>query len=68
MEFCVRLKLETHPELKTWLKETGNAILFEDVSSRPRGNNLFWGAVLRDEELVGENVLGKIWMQLRASL
>lgn len=68
MELCVKLKLECHPELREELKKTGDAILFEDVSARPRGNNLIWGAMLQDGELVGENVLGKIWMNLRASL
>ena len=68
MEFCVKLKLETHPELKAWLKATGDAVLFEDVSSRPRGNNMIWGAILKNDSLIGENRLGKIWMRLRASL
>lgn len=68
MKLCIKLKLDNHPKLREELKKTGEAILFEDVSARPRGNNLFWGAVLRDGELVGENMLGKIWMEFRANL
>jgi ribA/ribD-fused uncharacterized protein len=68
MKMCVRLKLESHPEIKKQLKATGNSVLFEDVSARPRGNNLFWGAILKDESITGENVLGKIWMELRNSI
>lgn len=69
MELCVKLKLDNHPELRDLLKATGDAILFEDVSARARGNNLVWGAInLKGEELVGENRLGKIWMKFRASL
>jgi predicted NAD-dependent protein-ADP-ribosyltransferase YbiA (DUF1768 family) len=68
MEFCVKLKLDNYPELRTLLKATGDAILFEDVSSRPRGNNMVWGAILIGEELIGENKLGQIWMELRANL
>lgn len=65
MELCIKLKLDNHPELKELLKATGDAILFEDVSSRARGNNLVWGAVLKNDELVGENRLGQIWIKLR---
>lgn len=68
MRLCIKLKLDNHPKLREELKKTGEAILFEDVSARPRGNNLFWGAVLSDGELVGENMLGKIWMEFRANL
>ena len=68
MELCVKLKLDNYPKLREELKATGDAILFEDVSARLRGNNLVWGAALIGEELVGENRLGKIWMKLRASL
>ena len=68
MEICIKLKVSLHPELIELLKSTGDSILFEDVSSRARGNNLVWGAVLKNGELVGENQLGKIWMKIRASL
>lgn len=68
MDLCIKLKLDNHPQLRAELKATGNAIIFEDVSARLRGNNLVWGAALTGEELIGENVLGKIWMKFRASL
>ena len=68
MELCVKLKLDNHPELRDLLKATGDAILFEDVRTRPRGNNLFWGAILTVDELIGENKLCEIWMRLRANL
>jgi ribA/ribD-fused uncharacterized protein len=68
MKLCVKLKLESHPEIKQQLKNTGTAILFEDVTARPRGNNLFWGAMIKGDALIGENYLGKIWMELRESI
>lgn len=69
MILCVQLKLEQHPELKEELKKTGDAILFEDVSSRKtRSSSLFWGAYLQDGELIGKNVLARIWMRARANL
>jgi len=66
MKTCLQLKLACNPDLRTALKSTGNAILFEDVTARgSRGSNLFWGAMVIDDSLVGENVLGKIWMEIR---
>lgn len=67
MRRCLLLKIEQHPELMVELRKTDKAILFEDVSSRgDRGSNLFWGAKLVNEKLVGENTLGKLWMELRS--
>lgn len=68
MRRCVRLKLEFNPQLVDLLKETQDLLIYEDVSSRMRGNNLFWGASFQEGELIGENQLGKIWMQIRSSL
>lgn len=66
MEMCLRLKLRQHPELIDKLVATGDAIIFEDVTTRGDvGSNLFWGAMLVEDELVGQNVLGKLWMKLR---
>jgi hypothetical protein len=69
MRQCLLLKLEFHPHLVTELIATGEAVLFEDVTSRgDRGSNLFWGAKRVGDQLVGENVLGKLWMQIRESV
>lgn len=68
MRLVLRLKLEAHPRLRRLLLETGEAQLVEDCSSRARGSGLFWGAALRDGEWVGENWLGRLWMELRAEL
>ena len=69
MILCVRLKLDQHPKLKEELKKTGDAILFEDVFSRKtRGSSLFWGAYLQDGEIIGKNILARIWMKERANL
>lgn len=69
MILCVRLKLDQHSELKEELKKTGDAILFEDVSSRKtRGSSLFWGAYLQDGAFIGKNTLARIWMKERANL
>lgn len=66
MRIVVGLKIEQHPELISMLDETGDAILTEDVTSRMhKGNNMFWGAGLENGQWIGENWLGKIWMEYR---
>ena len=68
MMMCVRLKLKSNPQLIDELKSTGDLLIYEDVSSRMRGNNLIWGASFQEGELIGENQLGKIWMWIRSSI
>ncbi len=68
MELVCRLKLEQHPDLKIELKDTGDQLIVEDVTSRPNGRNTFWGAALKNGEWYGENFLGKLWMKLRSEL
>lgn len=65
MIFCVKLKMEQHPELMSWLLATGDAMIYEDVSSRDRGSGSFWGASKTSGEWVGENILGQILMEVR---
>ena len=68
MRLVLRLKVEQHSELKTQLLETADAIIIEDCTSRPHGSGTFWGAVWSGSEWSGENVLGKLWMELRTEL
>ena len=66
MKMCLKLKLQQHPSLVEELINTGDKIIIEDVTARgDKGGNLFWGAMLVDGEWVGENTLGKLWMDLR---
>src|SRR5579885_1933216 len=68
MGAVLRLKLERHPGLKERLLATGREELIEDCTGRPHGNALFWGAARRQGTWVGENRLGRLWMQLRDEL
>lgn len=68
MRLCLLLKVEQHPKLKSQLLETGNEQIIEDCSKRKRGSALFWGAAFDGEKWVGENQLGKLWMELRDEL
>lgn len=66
MKMCLRFKLNQHPNLIKDLIDTGDARIIEDVTKRGnKGGNLFWGAMLVDDEWVGQNKLGELWMTLR---
>ena len=68
MKLCVRLKLEEHPNLKTQLLATGDNYIFENIGKRNKPRDYFWGAKMINGELVGNNIMGKIWMELRERL
>ena len=65
MRVCLRLKLAQHPELMPMLLATGDAHIIEDVTARPRGNALFWGAANTLKGWEGKNVLGLMWEEMR---
>lgn len=68
MKAILQLKLKHHPQLAAELKRTGNALIVEDCTARPRGTGLYWGAAKRGDSWVGENVLGELWMEIRSAL
>ena len=68
MRQCLRLKIDQHPELKKQLIETGKDFIVEDCTKRKRGSGLFWGAALENGEWIGQNWLGKLWMELRMQI
>lgn len=65
MRLCLRLKIEQHSELAGLLVQTGEALIVEDCTRRQRGSALFWGAALVNGHWVGQNWLGKLWMEHR---
>ena len=69
MEEVIRLKVESYNWIKDELRRLKNrydeVFIYEDVSKRKRGNNLFWGGYFDEEgKFVGKNVLGGIWMEV----
>jgi N-glycosidase YbiA len=68
MRTVLRLKLEQHPHLKQELIATGDQSILEDCSKRPHGSGLFWGSALQDGQWVGQNMLGRLWMECRDEL
>ncbi len=68
MRLCLRLKFDQHSELREKLLKTGDHIIVEDVSARKGARHKFWGAVLTNDVLDGQNMLGKLLMELREEL
>jgi ribA/ribD-fused uncharacterized protein len=68
MKRILQLKLKHHPNLAAELKKTGDALIVEDCTARPHGTGLYWGTAKRGDVWVGENVLGKLWMEIRSEL
>ena len=68
MKMCVRLKVSQHPILKSQLLATNNLEICEDIGSRNGERHKFWGAKLENNVWVGNNMMGKIWMELRDEL
>ncbi len=62
MKMVLKLKCEQHPNLALRLANTGDALIVEDVSNRRQS---IWGAKCVDGVWVGQNLLGKLWMELR---
>lgn len=68
MKQCLLLKLEQHPELKQELIKTGRDLILEDCTTHDRESARYWGMVCKKGQWIGENHLGKIWMDIRADL
>jgi predicted NAD-dependent protein-ADP-ribosyltransferase YbiA (DUF1768 family) len=57
MKMCLVFKLMQHPKLIEELINTGDLLIVEDVTTRGNvGGNLFWGAMLVNNEWVGKTL------------
>lgn len=65
MKMVLRLKIAQHPQLAARLLNTGSATIIEDVSKR---RDSIWGAKFINGEWIGDNLLGKAWMEIRNEL
>jgi predicted NAD-dependent protein-ADP-ribosyltransferase YbiA (DUF1768 family) len=66
MRMILKLKLDQHPKLAAELKTFQGTTIIEDCTARRSPTSLFWGAAW-DASLqgwVGNNMLGKLWMEL----
>lgn len=68
MRLCLRLKVDRHSDLKRLLVVTRDSTIIEDSTTRKGGSGKYWGSSFEDGEWVGENVLGRLWMELRKEL
>lgn len=78
-DFVVEERSDEDVEIMRWVTEekllqnkliselatTGDLEIIEDTTKRPWGNNQFWGAALVNGVWIGENMLGKLWMEHR---
>lgn len=61
MRYCLELKLyQNYKTISSMLEETGDRPIVEKSH-----RDTFWGAIEKDNVLQGENVLGKLWMDIR---
>lgn len=68
MRLCLCLKIEQHEDLKKLLLATGDLLIVEDCTARQKGDALYWGLAQVNGQWVGENWLGRLWMELRGKL
>jgi len=63
MRWCLRVKIAQHWEISNLLLSTENRPIVERSS-----HDDFWGAKVVNNALVGSNVLGKLWMEVRQEI
>ena len=64
MRWAIRMKREAHPDpVDAALEKTGDRMIVEASKS-----DSFWGARPEGDKLVGQNVLGRLWMELRQQI
>lgn len=68
MRLCLRLKFDAHPELRRRLLATGTALIQEDATGRVGPCDGFRGARRTEHGVVGDNMLGRLLMELREAL
>ena len=66
MRKCVKMKFDQHPQLKRQLINTKDAFIYEDIGNRNGERHKFLGVKkLSESEADGNNMMGKILMELR---
>jgi len=68
MKTCLELKLNQYRDLKARLINISSADIIEDCTTHDRESARFWGMVKKNGKWIGENHLGKLWMDIIASL
>lgn len=68
MRMVVRLKFDQNPVLKSRLKISGEEVIVENIGIRNGENHFFWGMKNINGDWIGNNMMGKILMDLRKEL
>jgi ribA/ribD-fused uncharacterized protein len=68
MKMVVRMKFDQNPVLKSKLKITGEHEIVENIGVRNGERHLFWGMKKVNGEWVGNNMMGKILMEIRKEI
>ena len=68
MKMVVKLKFDQNDVLKSKLKITGEHIIVENIGKRNGERHFFWGMKKINGEWEGNNMMGKILMELRKEL
>jgi ribA/ribD-fused uncharacterized protein len=68
MKKVVRIKFNQHLVLKSKLKITGEHILVENIGNRNGERHFFWGMKKVNGEWIGNNLMGKILMEIREEM
>tara|TARA_Y100000389_G_C17356510_1_gene461393 strand:- start:421 stop:957 length:537 start_codon:yes stop_codon:yes gene_type:complete len=59
-------KIKHYEDVQNILVETKNTVLIHQDNRA--SSKTIWGARVKDNEIIGQNKLGKIWMKMRKSL
>lgn len=66
MKYCLTLKYEQSEAFRNELERSKGKYIVEDETSRKKGKDAdTWGVVLKGNESVGPNLLGRLLMELR---
>jgi ribA/ribD-fused uncharacterized protein len=68
MKMVVRMKFDQNPLLKSKLKITGEHEIVENIGARNGERHLFWGMKKVNGDWVGNNMMGKILMEIRKEI
>ena len=68
MKMVVKMKFDQNTVLKSKLKISGEHVIVENIGKRNGERHFFWGMKKINGEWVGNNMMGKILMELRREL
>lgn len=68
MKYCIKVKYDQSPKFREVLNSTKGYNIVEDQTRKNNRCGDTWGAVLKDGEYIGSNLMGRLLMELRNSV